>query len=110
MRENDLREQFDPLDPDCDADYMGVLFFPDKCSFVKSLEGVSPCEEAFKPGHHPRAGHVTHGSLYLGVEKHPDPAASHPERLQRLEVTCLNVRFVEAVRQTMQLMRLLSFV
>jgi len=110
IRENSLYEQFDPLDPDCDSDYTGVLFFPDKCSFVKSLECVSPCEEALKPGHHQRDEHVTHGSLYLSFEKHPAPAANLAERLQQLEVTCLNVRFVEAVRQTMQLMRLLSFV
>jgi hypothetical protein len=110
IRENTLYEQFDPLDPDCDSDYTGILFFPDKVSFVRSLEGVSPCEEALKPGHHPRDGHVTHSSLYLGFDKHPAPAANHSEMLHQLEVTVHNVRFVEAVRQTMQLMRLLSFV
>lgn len=110
IRENTLYEQFDPLDPDCDSDYTGVLFFPDKCSFVKSLESVSPCEESLKPGHHPRDGHVTHSSLYLSFDKHPAPAANYSEMLQQLEVTVHNVRFVEAVRQTMQLMRLLSFV
>jgi hypothetical protein len=109
VRENTLCEQFDPLDPDCDTDYLGVLFFPDKCSFVRSLEAVSPCEEALKPGHHARDSHVTHGSLYLGFDRHPTPAPEHSEQLQRLEVTCNNVRFVEAVRQTMQLLRLLSF-
>lgn len=43
-------------------------------------------------------------------EKEPAPGPAHSERLQRLEVTTSTVRFVESVRQTMQLMHLLSFV
>lgn len=102
IRENELREVFNPPDSDGDADYQAIMFFPKKCCQVQSLEGVSPCREAMAPGH------FTHASLYLCFEK--DPAPGPAERLQRLEVTTSTVRFVEAVRQTMQLMHLLSFV
>jgi len=116
IRENLLFEERDPLDPDCDSDYQAVMFFPDKAAFVKSLEHKPPCpsrptrdwggvtqEERLD-------NHFTHSSLYLCYEKHPTLSAAIPETLQRLEVTCSNVRFIEAVRQTMALMRLLSFV
>jgi len=104
IRENLLFEEHDPLDPDCDCDYQAVMFFPDKSCFVQSLEQKSPCkDEQIKD-------HQTHSSLYLCYEKHPTLATAIPETLQRLEVTCTNVRFIEAVRQTMALMRLLSFV
>eukprot|EP00931_Biecheleriopsis_adriatica_P057438 TRINITY_DN3406_c0_g1_i2.p1 TRINITY_DN3406_c0_g1~~TRINITY_DN3406_c0_g1_i2.p1 ORF type:complete len:643 (+),score=161.51 TRINITY_DN3406_c0_g1_i2:87-2015(+) len=104
IRENELHETFDPLDKDCDSDYQALMFYPDKSCFVQSLEGISPCKEARVPGH------VTHASLYLNFEKQPVPGPNHAEQLQRLEVTTSTARFVEAVRQTMQLMRLLSFV
>ncbi|CAK9006365.1 unnamed protein product [Durusdinium trenchii] len=104
IRENELHEVFNPLDADGDNDYQAIMFFPDKCCHVQSLEGISPCREAMAPGH------FTHASLYLCFEKDPSPGPAHSERLQRLEVTTSTVRFVEAVRQTMQLMHLLSFV
>ncbi|CAE7650798.1 CFAP94 [Symbiodinium microadriaticum] len=92
IRENELHEVFNPMDPDGDADYQALMFFPDKCCFVQSLEGISPCREAMAPGH------VTHSSLYLCFDKHPSPGPAHAEQLQRLEVTTSTVRFVEAVR------------
>lgn len=104
VRENTLYEEFDPLDPDCDVDYQSIMFFPDKSCFVQSLESVSPCKDACL------SGHETHASLYLCYAKTPTPSANHTEQLQRLDVTCTNVRFIEAVRQTMQLMRLLCYV
>lgn len=104
IRENTLFEEFDPLDPDCDTDYQAVKFFPDKACFVQSLEQHEPCRDGLLPGH------LTHASLYLCFAKHPKPAANSAEQLQRLEVNTVNVRFIEAVRQTMQLMRLLCFV
>jgi hypothetical protein len=104
IRENLLFEDHDPLDPDCDTDYQSIMFFPDKSCFVRSLEQKSPCQESTVEGH------FTHASLYLCFDRHPTLGAAAPETLQRLEVTCTNVRFVEAVRQTMALMRLLSFV
>mmetsp|Transcript_36791 Transcript_36791/g.104747 ORF Transcript_36791/g.104747 Transcript_36791/m.104747 type:complete len:649 (-) Transcript_36791:194-2140(-) len=104
IRDNPLFDEFDPLDPDCDTDYQAVLFFPDKSCFVQSLERTSPCAQTLKPGH------VTHASLYLCFAKVPEPPANQAELLPRLEVTCSSARFVEAVRQTMQLMRLLCFV
>uniref|UniRef100_A0A7S4WHC6 IC97/Casc1 N-terminal domain-containing protein n=1 Tax=Alexandrium monilatum TaxID=311494 RepID=A0A7S4WHC6_9DINO len=103
VRENPLFEQFDPLDPDCDTDYQAVMFYPDKACFSPSLE-LQPVKTEVMPGH------TTHASLYLCYERVPDPPPNHADQLQRLEVTCTNVRFVEAVRQTMQLMQLLSFV
>lgn len=105
VRENPLCDEFDPLDPDCDIDYQAIMFFPDKACFVQSLEKDSPCREANKKMHE------THASLYLCYDRvPPPPAPNHAENLSRLEVTCSNARFVEAVRQTMQLMRLLCFV
>lgn len=104
IRENLLYEEHDPLDPDCDSDYQAIMFFPDKACFVQSLEQKSPCREDMI------ANHFTHSSMFLCYEKHPTLGAGIPEILQRLEVTCTNVRFIEAVRQTMALMRLLSFV
>jgi len=104
IRENLLFEEHDPLDPDCDSDYQAVMFFPDKAAFVQSLEQKTPCKEERLPNH------FTHSSLFLCYEKHPTLGAAIPETLQRLEVTCTNARFIEAVRQTMALMRLLSFV
>jgi len=104
IRENLQREEHDPLDPDCYMDYQSIMFFPDKACFVKSQEGQSPCNESLMEGH------VTHASLYLCFDKHPTLGAAKPEVLQRLEVTCANVRFIESVRQSMALMRLLSFV
>lgn len=104
VRENPLCDEFDPLDPDCDIDYQAIMFFPDKACFVQSLERISPCKEAVK------SGHFTHASLYLCYDKTPTPGPNHAEHLQRLEITCSNARFAEAVRQTMQLMRLLCFV
>jgi len=104
IRENELHEIFDPLEHDCDSDYQALLFMPDKCCFVQSLEGIRPCKETLLDGH------VTHASLYHCFEKQPTPGPNHAEQLQRLEVTSSTVRFVEAVRQTMQLMHLLSFV
>jgi len=103
IRENLLFEEHDPLDPDCDSDYQAVMFFPDKACFVQSLEQKACKEERLE-------NHFTHSSLFLCYEKHPTLSAAIPETLQRLEVTCSNVRFIEAVRQTMALMRLLSFV
>mmetsp|Transcript_55421 Transcript_55421/g.154416 ORF Transcript_55421/g.154416 Transcript_55421/m.154416 type:complete len:639 (+) Transcript_55421:104-2020(+) len=103
IRENLLCEQYDPLDPDCDVDYQGVMFFPDKVCFVQSLEGRSPCNET------PVAGHFTHASLYLCFEQAPNTGKQDSELLERLRVNSANVRFIEAVRQTMALMRLLSF-
>lgn len=104
IRENLLHEEHDPLDPDCETDYQSVMFFPDKACFVQSMESKVPCNEAYLPGH------LTHASLYLCYERQPTPGPNAAEQLQRLEVTCTNVRFIEAVRQTMALMRLLSFV
>jgi|Transcript_63933 cancer susceptibility candidate protein 1 len=103
IRENLLFEDHDPLDPDCDCDYQSIIFFPDKACFVQSLEMKTPCQEQMV------AGHFTHASLYICFDKHPTLGAAVPETLQRLEVTCTNVRFIESVRQTMALMRLLSF-
>lgn len=102
IRENLLFEEHDPLDPDCDSDYQAMMFFPDKACFVDSLEKNSP-EKL-----HELQTLRTHSSLNLCYAKHRTLGA--PEILQRLEVTCTNVRFIEAVRQTMALMRLLSFV
>lgn len=104
IRENSLYETFDALDPDCDVDYQALMFFPDKSCFVKSLERISPCNEAMV------TGHVTHASLFLCFERHPNPPSHYGELLGKLEVSCSTARFVEAVRQTMQLMQLLSFV
>mmetsp|Transcript_50053 Transcript_50053/g.162019 ORF Transcript_50053/g.162019 Transcript_50053/m.162019 type:complete len:652 (-) Transcript_50053:122-2077(-) len=104
VRENPLYDEFDPLDPDCDVDYQAIMFFPDKSCFVKSMEQQSPCNESLG------TGHLTHASLYLCYDKVPEPQPNHIEQLHRLEVTCTTARFVEAVRQTMQIMRLLSFV
>merc|ERR1712194_967674 len=104
VRENPLCDEFDPLDPDCDIDYQAIMFFPDKSCFVQSLEQTTACNEAVK------LGHCTHGSLYLCFDKVPTSGPNHMENLARLEVTCGSARFVEAVRQTMQLMRLLCFV
>lgn len=104
VRENTLFEEFDPLDPDCDSDYQSIMFFPDKACLVKSLEATNPCNEA------PVQDHLTHASLYLSFDKTPTRGANHAENLARLEVTLSNVRFIEAVRQTMALMRLLCFV
>merc|ERR1712187_624371 len=103
IRENLLFEQYDPLDPDCDIDYQAIMFFPDKSCMVQSLEQKVPCNEE------PCAGHHTHASLYQCFEKHPNPSPHHDEELARIRVNCTNARFVEAVRQTMALMRLLSF-
>lgn len=102
VRENALGEEFDPLDPDCDADYQAVLFYRDKSCFSPSLE-QQPLNMDIKPGHE------THASLFICFERAPDPPAHQAEMLQQLEVNCVNVRFVEAVRQTMQLLRLLCF-
>jgi hypothetical protein len=110
IRENLLCEEHDPLDPDCDSDYQSVMFFPDKVCFVDSLEQKSPFQGQPVPGQRWASRGQTHKSLYICFEKHPTLGAAIPEVLQRLEVTCTNVRFVEAVRQTMALMRLLSFV
>jgi hypothetical protein len=104
VRETDDFNQFDPLDPDCDSDYQAILFWPDKSGFVQSKEKVDPCNEAAV------TDNVTHASLYLCFDKRPSPGPNHAEQLRKLEVTCTNVRFVESVRQTMQLMRLLCFV
>jgi len=103
IRENAHFEEYDPLDPDSETDYKAVMFFPNKSCFVDSLESVH--SSTMTPDH------CTHGSFYLCVEKAPQGAFNNvPEMLQRFEVSCANVRFVEAVRQTMQLCRLLSFV
>jgi hypothetical protein len=104
IRHNPHFEECDPLDPDCDTDFSALMFFPDKACFVKSLEGISPCNDSLAEGH------LTHASLYLCFEKQPKPGDHHADYLQKIEVTCGNVRFVEAVRQTMALMRLLCFV
>jgi len=112
IRENPHYEEYDPLDPDSETDYTSVMFFPDKSSFVKSLESV-PNEAVLRGESNSEAllkGHLTHASFYLCFDKHPNPGANHPDLLQKLEVTCSNVRFIEAIRQTMALMRLLSFV
>jgi hypothetical protein len=103
IRENLLCEEFDALDPDCDVDYQAVMFFPDKACFVQSRELTTPCNEA------PVASHVTHASLSLCFERQPNPGPQLGEQLERMRVTCANARFVEAVRQTIALMRLLSF-
>lgn len=103
VRENPLCEEYDPLDPDCVTDYRSILFFPDKACFVQSLE-TAPVSEELAPGH------LTHSSLYLCFEKEPFPGPEHAETLEKLEVTCCTVRFVESMRQTMALMRLLCFV
>lgn len=104
VRVNTEYETFDPLDPDCDMDYQSIMFYPDKACLVKSLDRKVPCDES------PLNGHVTHASLYLCYERHPNPGANHADLLQRIEVNCGNVRFVESARQTMQLLKLLSFV
>lgn len=104
IRENELHEVFDPWDPDSDQDYQALEFMPDRCYFVQSLERLAPCKETLADGH------VSHAGLYQCFEKQPAPGPNHAEQLQRLEVTTSTARFVEAVRQTMQLMRLLSFV
>eukprot|EP00927_Polykrikos_kofoidii_P065534 TRINITY_DN61273_c0_g1_i1.p1 TRINITY_DN61273_c0_g1~~TRINITY_DN61273_c0_g1_i1.p1 ORF type:complete len:640 (-),score=97.82 TRINITY_DN61273_c0_g1_i1:193-2112(-) len=103
IRENLLQEEYDCLDPDCDIDYQAIMFFPDKACFVQSLELKSPCNET------PVEGNLTHASLFLCFENRPDPGPNHEELLERLQVTCASARFVEAVRQTMMLMKLLSF-
>lgn len=102
VRDNPMYDEFDPLDPDCDTDYTPIMFFTDKACFVQSLE--RKFSEALAPGH------LTHASLYLCFDKVPNPGPNHTEQLSRLEVTCSSARFVEAVRQTMQLTRLLCFV
>jgi cancer susceptibility candidate protein 1 len=103
IRENLLFEEFDPLDPDCDTDYQSVMLFPDKACFVQSLEQKTPCNEK------PKEGNLTHSSLYLCFEQQPNPGPNHAELMERLRVSCPTVRFTESVRQTMALMRLLSF-
>jgi hypothetical protein len=103
IRENLLFEEYDPLDPDCDMDYQAVMLFPDKACFVQSFDQKKPCNEM------PKEGHLTHSSLFLCFEQHPQPGLGYAELMERLRVSCPNVRFVEAVRQTMALMRLLSF-
>eukprot|EP00929_Paragymnodinium_shiwhaense_P119708 TRINITY_DN91603_c0_g1_i1.p1 TRINITY_DN91603_c0_g1~~TRINITY_DN91603_c0_g1_i1.p1 ORF type:complete len:641 (-),score=151.68 TRINITY_DN91603_c0_g1_i1:304-2226(-) len=103
IRENLLFEEYDSLDPDCDTDYQAVMFFPDKACLVQSLEQTSPCNEK------PLTGHLTHASLHLCFDRHPDPRPDQAEVLDRMRVTCSNARFVESVRQTIALMRLLSF-
>jgi len=121
IRENPLFEEFDHLDPDCDTDYQSLMFFPDKVCFVQSLEQKAPSEALLRPYDPSKTplqfikegllpGHVSHKSLNLCFASHPEPTANHAEQMQRLEVTGSTVRFVEAVRQTMQLMRLLCFV
>merc|ERR1712193_117588 len=102
IRENPHYEEYDPLDPDSETDYTSVMFWPDKYSFVQCLEST--------PGDKLLKDHLTHASFYLCFDKHPHPGPNQPDQLQRLEVTCSNVRFIEAIRQTMALMRLLSFV
>jgi len=102
IRENPHYEEYDPLDPDSETDYTSVMFFPDKSTFTKDLES--------QPDHGLLKGHLTHASFYLCFDKYPNPGANHQDLLQKLEVTCSNVRFVESIRQTMALMRLLSFV
>merc|ERR1712232_30337 len=103
IRENLLFEEYDALDPDCDVDYQAVMLFPDKACFVQSLEQKSPCVET------PKEGNFTHSSLYLCFDQMPKPGPGHAELMERLRVSSPNVRFIEAVRQTMALMRLLSF-
>lgn len=103
IRENLLHKQYDPLDPDCDVDYQAVMFFPDKSCMVQSMEQKSPCNETAS------VGHETHASHFMCCNKHPNPGPYHYEDLARIRVNCSNARFCEAVRQTMALMRLLSF-
>lgn len=98
IRENLHYEEYDPLDLDAEMDYKGVLFWPNKVGFVQSLESVSPCNEALANGH------VTHAALVLAIE----PFAPQDVK-QRLGVSQANVRFVDCVRKTMALLRLLSF-
>merc|ERR1712183_738875 len=98
-----MGEEYDALDPDCDVDYQAVMLFPDKACFVQSLEQKSPCVET------PKEGNFTHSSLYLCFDQMPKPGPGHAELMERLRVSSPNVRFIEAVRQTMALMRLLSF-
>lgn len=38
LRENLHFEEYDPLDPDCETDYRGVMFYPDKACFVHFVE------------------------------------------------------------------------
>jgi hypothetical protein len=99
IRENLHYEEYDALDLEAEGDYKGVVFWPNKCAFVQSLESVSPCNEDLVPGHH------THAALTLMLDE-----IASPETKQRLFVSGSNVRFIETVRNMMSLLRLLSFV
>jgi len=99
IRENLYYEEYDAMDLETETDYKSVLFWPNKCGFVQSLESVSPCVEDLQHGH------LTHSALSLALEQ-----VSSPDATQRMGVSLSNVRFVETVRKTMSLLRLLSFV
>jgi hypothetical protein len=99
IRENLHYEEYDSLDVEGEADYKSVLFWPSKCALTQSLESISPCNEDLLPGH------ATHASMTLAL----DTIAS-PEGKQRLGVSGANVRFIENVRKTMSMIRLLSFI
>jgi cancer susceptibility candidate protein 1 len=100
LRENLHYEEYDSLDVESEQDYKALLFWPNKCAFVQSLESVAPCVEDLVPGAQ------THASLELALQQ---SELCGPEVRQRLGVSGANVRFVETMRQTMLLVRLLSF-
>jgi cancer susceptibility candidate protein 1 len=99
IRENLHYEEYDSLDVEGEADYKSVLFWPNKCALVQSLESISPCNEDVL------VGHGTHASMTLALE-----SVASPEGKQRLGVSGANVRFIENVRKTMSMIRLLSFI
>ena len=37
--------RYDSLDVESEQDYKALLFWPNKCAFVQSLESVAPCVE-----------------------------------------------------------------
>merc|ERR1711977_462605 len=74
IRENPHYEEYDPLDPDSETDYTSVMFWPDKSSFVQSLEST--------PGDKLLKDHLTHASFYLCFDKHPHPPANQQDKLQ----------------------------
>jgi len=104
IRENFQCAEFDPLDPESETDYRSVMFYTDKCCFVDSMESVYPCNENV------REGCETHASFFLCLKQEMQfDEAKQDVFERRTDVSHQNVRLFESVRQTMALMRLLSF-
>ena len=61
------RTRYDSLDVEGEADYKSVLFWPNKCALVQSLESISPCNEDVL------VGHGTHASMTFALESVASP-------------------------------------